>query len=395
MLKKFTLLCCTFLLISLFPLKECFANQTQPPLDNLVHYKENLTSDEEIYISKKIQPLIENYFNWYNLNLKENLKNIDDLNSMLDNPTLLAFKKSKLNWFYNFHKQLELNLKSYTIDLDLIKIEFDDEFINVHVLYSEKLITENAEDFTQDLYDEKHILKIKNINGDYIIVNDYYSDDLMDENFSNKVEISSSDQEANNNLMMYTQNDISDSIIDSKMQEKELDYTERLNNINYLVNEIKAETEMTKLYSSITPYKYSGFNGSKAVEYAMLYAESPNPHFMYYPNGDCTNFVSQCIEYGGIPRGGTWYPGSRAWQVVDDFKNWASNTRYARILSWQENASLGDIVQFYNGSQWYHSMIITKKNSYNYLWVSGHTSNVKNKYLGDISSQKRFLLFTS
>lgn len=395
MSKKFILLCCTFLLVALFPLKECFAVTGQPPLDNLVHYKENLTSDEEIYISEKIQPLIENYFNWYNHNSKENLKDIDDLDSLIDNPSLLALKKSKLNWFYNFHKQLELNLKSYTIDIDLNKIELDGEFINAYLLYSEKLITENAEDFTQDLYDEEHLIKIKNNNGNYIIVNDYYSDELMDEKFSDNIELSNSEQKINNNLMLYNKEEISDSIINARMQEKELDYTERLNDISSIVDEIKTQTEKTNFYSSITPYKYSRFNGSKAAEYAMLYAENPSPYFMYYPNGDCTNFVSQCLEYGGIPRGGDWYPGRRSWQVVEDFKTWASSTGYARTLSWQENSSLGDVVQFNNGSEWHHTMIITKKNSYNYLWVSGHTGNVKNKYLGDISEQKRYLIFTS
>ena len=47
----------------------------------------------------------------------------------------------------------------------------------------------------------------------------------------------------------------------------------------------------------------------KAVDYADKYWSNYND---FYPNynsigGDCANFVSQCLQAGGLPMNGSWY----------------------------------------------------------------------------------------
>jgi putative amidase-like protein len=54
------------------------------------------------------------------------------------------------------------------------------------------------------------------------------------------------------------------------------------------------------------PYNY---NGSYAGDYASTFALYPNTWYRHF-NNDCTNFVSQCLAYGG------WQP------TGGDYKNW-------------------------------------------------------------------------
>jgi len=53
------------------------------------------------------------------------------------------------------------------------------------------------------------------------------------------------------------------------------------------------------------------YNGELAVKYALKYALTPNPKFPYFASeegGDCTNFVSQCFNYGGCKEVvNSWY----------------------------------------------------------------------------------------
>ena len=41
---------------------------------------------------------------------------------------------------------------------------------------------------------------------------------------------------------------------------------------------------------------------AKVQAYAERYALNPNPNFAYYPKGDCADFMSQCLFYGGMPQ---------------------------------------------------------------------------------------------
>lgn len=92
------------------------------------------------------------------------------------------------------------------------------------------------------------------------------------------------------------------------------------------------------------PQKSSGggYDRSRAVAYARYYAEDPNPEVAYCRTrltntpGDCTNFVSQALWYGGLPVSysgnpdeGWWYAGScddsgssKSWRQVNQLIYW-------------------------------------------------------------------------
>ena len=49
------------------------------------------------------------------------------------------------------------------------------------------------------------------------------------------------------------------------------------------------------------------YDRSAAIEYAEEWYDGHNPDYYYYRRGDCSNFVSQCLEAGGIAETSEWY----------------------------------------------------------------------------------------
>lgn len=157
------------------------------------------------------------------------------------------------------------------------------------------------------------------------------------------------------------------------------------------------------------------YNRSNAAEYAQDYAESYNPNYPNYNkpngNGDCTNFVSQCVYDGGMPMkvGSTdayWYYNSSgrspSWAGADYFmRHWTkvrSSSYYGRAYevriytpdyivnnksAFGSFLSIGDIVQVLDGSdsEAAHSIIISQKTNNTSIKYCAHTNDTLN---GDI-----------
>lgn len=92
------------------------------------------------------------------------------------------------------------------------------------------------------------------------------------------------------------------------------------------------------------PAMAAPYSGARAVEYARIYTESPNPAFYDIEDwtGNCANFTSQSLWYGFGPDNranisrrenmtSRWYAGqgggSPAWENVEEFWNYATEPR--------------------------------------------------------------------
>jgi len=138
----------------------------------------------------------------------------------------------------------------------------------------------------------------------------------------------------------------------------------------------------------------SSYNRKNACNYMELYTSSPNPAYNYYSGmgGDCTNFASQVVKYGGMaPITGSsssnscWYAYSETWKSATKFTNhWGTNSvgsgnkrayscqyfsaqgalnNYQTFIS---NIKKGDIIQLCNpasGTARTHSMVVYQKYS--------------------------------
>ena len=155
------------------------------------------------------------------------------------------------------------------------------------------------------------------------------------------------------------------------------------------------------------------YDRNLAIKYAYHWWNSYNPKFYNFENlgGDCTNFVSQCLWYGGIDMvyiNFGWYYNnlnnrSPSWAGVDEFYNFATtNTNTlgvkAKICD-INNLQVGDVVQMMQNSEleYHHTMIITKilkseNRTVDDILITAHTNNVKDKNLSSYNFKEiRFL----
>lgn len=162
----------------------------------------------------------------------------------------------------------------------------------------------------------------------------------------------------------------------------------------------------------------SAYNRQAAVQYAIEHTEPDanqptNKQSEYNQayhafDSDCTNFISQCLYYGGwkqVGRYNAW--SSNSWYYV--YYSWPSSLCFGYSRSWTsandfykfctvhperaQSASLssleiGDIVQmdFTGDGKWDHSLIVTKKTGSN-IYLSAHSNDLENEPLSAIKSR--------
>jgi len=130
------------------------------------------------------------------------------------------------------------------------------------------------------------------------------------------------------------------------------------------------------------------YNRVSAVNYAMKYALEPNKNYKFYQfiggnGGDCTNFVSQCLNAGGAPMDYNnirpwWYhlgKSSISWAVANSlFWYLKTNQRLNRSaikgleVEDRNELQIGDLIFYENYKNViFHSTIITS-----FIEVSGN-----------------------
>lgn len=159
------------------------------------------------------------------------------------------------------------------------------------------------------------------------------------------------------------------------------------------------------------------YDRDAAVAYAQKWALGRNPAYKDYElwGGDCTNFVSQCLQSGRIPldhsgneeykrwywysdkqRTPSWTSAELLYQYIMQNNNEKTQNFgiYAREGAYNE-LEVGDIVQLvYNGKA-YHSLIITKvilEGEYlvDYL-ICAHTLDLLDYPLSMKEGEKRYI----
>ena len=176
----------------------------------------------------------------------------------------------------------------------------------------------------------------------------------------------------------------------------------------------------------------ASYSGSTAASYAQRYAKNYNkaayPSYSIISGGDCTNFVSQCLFAGGIPKVGSkttegvyssttqWYcictydPGyqsgngreyavSTSWIRAIDFNAYMTSVAKSKSVKSSESAlnsscSVGDIVQLLSDAGTpYHSVIISQKTTSGAKYC-GHTYDKLNEPISTIfSDANKVVLF--
>lgn len=196
----------------------------------------------------------------------------------------------------------------------------------------------------------------------------------------------------------------------------------KLQSLNYIKSnvELKSQEDLEQYSDYLISPLSINYNAQAAADYATKYSITYNlEQWNTYPS-DCTNFASQALRAGGVPR---VEPNPLPQGVMDTIQYWynikvsspvftpRSSTSWIRVPDLygfcvynagalgisctsrndlQQTAIIGDIVQLANSSgDWYHTIIITSgtKGNYNYC---GHTSNRDNHPVSDIPDTNKF-----
>ena len=144
-----------------------------------------------------------------------------------------------------------------------------------------------------------------------------------------------------------------------------------------------------------TEFELIKFDPQKAVEYALKYADSPNiDGYPDFGDNDCTNFVSQCWAYAGIPTSTDWFCTkikkvyTNSWTDVEAFANYMVKENYCYISYSSKEAKIGDVIQFYNDKDgWHHSAIVTEIDKDGNIKYSGHSNSRNNRPLSEVYPQ--------
>ncbi len=143
------------------------------------------------------------------------------------------------------------------------------------------------------------------------------------------------------------------------------------------------------------------YNGSFAASYGLNWYSGYNTDYYYAVEGnDCTNFVSQCVEAGGmatVPISDYadltgWRPHSGTWEQAELFRKYWKNTRgtnvYNTVIDYTNNTLNAylyqkywsvDVMQYHNIGESLHSQMVVGQTTYGgypTLKVAQHTPNL-------------------
>ncbi len=143
------------------------------------------------------------------------------------------------------------------------------------------------------------------------------------------------------------------------------------------------------------------YDRQKAVQYAFNFWNKRNPRFYNFDKlgGDCTNFISQCLFYGGFEmktgENGWFYYSLKsrapAWTGVNEFYDFLitnrSNFGAKGVPVNLEEVEIGDVIQMdQRRGYFHHNLLVTSigqiKTPEN-IFIACHSADAFNKRLSD------------
>lgn len=104
-------------------------------------------------------------------------------------------------------------------------------------------------------------------------------------------------------------------------------------------------------------------NGDKLLKYARKYALNYNKNYNNFNNsgGDCTNFVSQALNFAGLNQTHNWKPYTASWIMVVPFRDYIIKNNLAVEYNELCPYPVGTIIQFFSPikERFSHTGIIT------------------------------------
>lgn len=302
--------------------------------------KEWYSNNTSVYVSNKINDVLNDYFDFRNDSFLQ--KQLD-----YDNPKLsteiINDERIRSNCVLNMERKLNIKIINANIAYSIIDVLNDDKdnhtTVNVKewIFYDYDDLDDNIFAIDTSGYGVDHKIKIEN---DYHII-DYDSYEEFDYEFKS---------------FCYEENGLA--------AEK---------------NSIKQNTAKSDLnLFSLNDYSY---DVESAVNYADTYALSRNPNYKdYSSDGNCANYVSQCLSAGGLPETADWKPYKTALVRASTLKDYMGDT-YGNLITDCEESDIykGNPVFFHSSaanSGWHATICVGENNA----GVPIIDSNTSDKY---------------
>ena len=265
--------------------------------------------------------------------------------------------QTRVEWYNSLNKKLQ----RYQLYVNVTNVTIYNNTYVVSVEYGHDLVFLDSADILQEMRNEKHIIILENENNTLKVRNDFKVDDLKDMGYSEDILTLPSLEK-----------------IEKKFTQSKIEFISNcLKNVNSEVLKYKTQLQNTVKNNSAKPSVglLSTYTRSQAVTYALAhYADAE-----HFPGQDCTNFISTCLNAGGITQSTLWKPYTNAWVSVQLWYDYfvSASGRGSEVI-W--STDLGDIVQFGTDSiNWHHSTIITySRPTTGEIWLSSHSNARKN-----------------
>ncbi len=295
----------------------------------------------------------------------------------------------------DINKGLNRTLTNYDFNIIYNNIEINDKAVIDLNFENALTYNENSEIYTSTS-NTNHIIVLEKYNNKWYVNKDIY--DPLDA--PNKEEINNEDY--NQALLDFLKDSFKE--IDIKI--------EGLTQMKVVgkLDDFKKAPQLKSNSLTASTMAATRYYPASAVDYAKRYWENYNPNFRAYEN-DCANFVSQCLNYGGVGRndtfnhfGGPGGGGTYAWIRVEEQHDYLVNNGFAysreyslgKVGTMSYYSKPGDVINFYNSfyRRYNHAGLVIERylnNGQDDLTFSAHTENRNENSLRAVLSQTNLL----
>lgn len=333
----------------------------------VVHATENENAiDGENSLSKDNLAVKSTISEFFKTQLEATKQNKYD-KDIIKNNKVKKYQDTYCKFLNEWYKKCNVQIASYDFSLNLDTINYKGNECTANVSLSTNMTYTVSTDIVQKSAGNKYEFILAKDGEQWKIID---FKDLNEDNFS----------------------------LDNKI--KEIDVN--THNIDTITSQLISKDKPDNIPASLAMLVSPSFSRYNAVYYAHTYAADPNVCFPYFDGSDCTNFVSQCWNYAGVPSNDYWHctflGHTNSWTVVNDFKTYMVNNGWCYVSTNNLNVQLGDVIQFYNSNEaaWTHSAITTKIDSSHNLYYTGHSDYrydyaLSNVYPSSTYTQVRYL----
>lgn len=331
------------------------------------------TSSEETNVTNTIHSYFTNEMN----SIKD--FKVHDSEDLISNSDLKDYDETKNNYYSEWYKGINYKLKSYNIDLKYSNLNINKDTASVDVENDSSMIFENAPNINQRAI-SKYSVVLKKINDQWKI-QDILSLNEEDNTNTQKVSLTA----GSNNKINYKKLKEQFSNVQADLKSREEQNEKDKEQSQLLLDKAKDKAKSKSKKVSLSAVD----GGYIAAAYAEKWYNSYNPDFPSY-SSDCTNFVSQCLNWGGIGQdqyfwfcvkntssvSSIYRPWNvtRSWISVDDFYVWLMGDAGPGHESNKYICNRGDVLQLYSTyyNCWHHSALVTVKD-YTGVYYSAHS----------------------